>query len=240
MEYSPPLREGILLKRYKRFLADIETDDGSQLTLHCPNTGSMLNCCEPGWRVWYSSSDNPKRKYPCTWELVENDNGALIGINTGQANHLVAEALRAGIIAELKGYDCHKREVRFGSENSRIDFLLSGRRADEAEQSDCYLEVKSVTLGMGDGLGVFPDAVTTRGQKHLRELMQVIEQGERAVLLFCVQHSGIDQVSAADHIDADYGLLLRAAADAGVELLAYKAILSPREIRLSHRIPIAL
>ena len=238
MKFVPSLQQGILLQRYKRFLADVETPDGSTLTLHCPNTGSMLNCREPGWRVWYSSSDNPKRKYPCTWELVENASGDLIGINTGRANQLVEEALTAGKVKELSGYDGLRKEVRYGSENSRIDFLLSGKQ--DSEYSDCYIEVKSVTLGMGKGQGVFPDAITTRGQKHLRELMEVRKQGQRAVLFFCIQHSGIDEVAPADHIDADYGRLLRTAADAGVELLAYKAELSPREISLSHRIPVKL
>jgi len=238
MEFTPALQEGILLKRYKRFLADIKTADGSALTLHCPNTGSMLNCNEPGWRVWYSTSDNPKRKYRCTWEMVENAEGELIGINTGQANRLVEEALLSGVVGELNGYATCRKEVRFGSENSRVDFLLSD--AHDGSQADCYVEVKSVTLGMGNGLGAFPDAITTRGQKHLRELMEVKAQGQRAVLLFCVQHSGIDKVAPADHIDADYGRLLRAAAEAGVELLAYRANLTPHEISLSYGIPVKL
>ena len=238
MEFEPALRQGILLKRYKRFLADIKTSDGSILTLHCPNTGSMLNCSEPGWRVWYSTSDNPKRKYPSTWELVETESGDLIGVNTGKANRLVEEALQAGIVAELNGYNRHRKEVGFGSEKSRIDFLLVDEQG--GKRADCYVEVKNVTLSLGAGLGVFPDAITTRGQKHLRELIEVKAQGQRAVLLFCVQHSGIDKVAPADHIDPDYGRLLRAAADAGVELFAYKAILSAGEIRLSHRIPVVL
>lgn len=238
MKFTPALQQGILLKRYKRFLADIETADGSMLTLHCPNTGSMLNCKEPGWRVWYSTSDNPKRKYRCTWELVENEDGELIGINTGRANQLVEEALQTGIVDELNGYETCRKEVRFGSEKSRVDFML--RDAQEGNLADCYVEVKSVTLGMGSGQGLFPDAVTTRGQKHLRELIDVKARGQRAVLLFCVQHSGIREMAPADHIDADYGRLLRMAADAGVEILAYSAILSPREFRLSHGIPVKL
>jgi len=238
MEFVPALREGILLKRYKRFLADIETDDGSVLTLHCPNTGSMLNCCEPGWRVWFSTSDNPRRKYSSTWEMVENDSGELIGINPGRANYLVEEALEAGIVRELRGYGNRRREVRFGEENSRIDFLLE--RAEGNAARECYVEVKSVTLGLGGGQGVFPDAITTRGQKHLRELIEIKARGQRAVLLFCVQHSGIDEVAPADYIDADYGSLLRKAAGVGVELFAYKVMLSPQEIKVAHRIPVKL
>jgi sugar fermentation stimulation protein A len=238
MEFTPALQEAILLKRYKRFLADVEAGDGSILTLHCPNTGSMLNCCEPGWRVWFSTSDNPKRKYPSTWELVENDKGDLIGINPGRANLLVDEAFQAGIVEELRGYENRRREVRYGEENSRIDFLLTEGKANKLQ--DCYVEVKSVTLGLGSGKGVFPDAVTARGQKHLRELIEMRARRQRAVLLFCVQHAGIDEVAPADQIDADYGHLLRKAAAAGVELLAYKVTLSPREIRISHRIPVIL
>ncbi len=238
MEFVPALREGILLKRYKRFLADIETDDGSVLTLHCPNTGSMLNCCEPGWRVWFSTSDNPRRKYSSTWEMVENDSGELIGINPGRANYLVEEALEAGIVRELRGYGNRRREVRFGEENSRIDFLLE--RAEGNAARECYVEVKSVTLGLGGGQGVFPDAITTRGQKHLRELIEIKARGQRAVLLFCVQHSGIDEVAPADYIDADYGSLLRKAAGVGVELFAYKVMLSPQEIKIAHRVPVKL
>jgi sugar fermentation stimulation protein A len=238
MEFVPALREGILLKRYKRFLADIETDDGSVLTLHCPNTGSMLNCCEPGWRVWFSTSDNPRRKYSSTWEMVENDSGELIGINPGRANYLVEEALEAGIVRELRGYGNRRREVRFGEENSRIDFLLE--RAEGNAARECYVEVKSVTLGLGGGQGVFPDAITTRGQKHLRELIEIKARGQRAVLLFCVQHSGIDEVAPADYIDADYGSLLRKAAGVGVELFAYKVMLSPQEIKVAHRVPVKL
>lgn len=238
MEFIPALREGILLKRYKRFLADIETDDGSVLTLHCPNTGSMLNCCEPGWRVWFSTSDNPRRRYSSTWEMVENDSGELIGINPGRANYLVEEALEAGIVRELRGYSNRRREVGFGEENSRIDFLLE--RAEGNAVRECYVEVKSVTLGLGGGKGVFPDAITTRGQKHLRELIEIKARGQRAVLLFCVQHSGIDEVAPADYIDADYGSLLRKAASVGVELFAYKVMLSPQEIKVAHRVPVKL
>lgn len=238
MKFDPPLQEGILLKRYKRFLADVECSDGSVLTIHCPNTGSMLNCAEPGSRVWYSVSDNPARKYPNTWELVETGADDLAGINTGRANSLVEEALKEGVVDELADYEDIRREVRFGSERSRIDFLLDECPAKKLPL--CYLEVKNVTLSLGAGLGVFPDAVTTRGQKHLRELIEVERQGNRAVLFFCVQHSGIEVVATADQIDPEYGRLLRKAASAGVELLAYRATLSPSAISLTKRIPIEL
>ncbi|MCB1672255.1 MAG: DNA/RNA nuclease SfsA [Gammaproteobacteria bacterium] len=241
MEFSPRLQEGVLIRRYKRFLADVELAGGDVITIHCPNTGSMLNCQDSGSRVWYSTSDNPKRKYPCTWELVETHAGDRIGINTGRANSLVEEALRNRVITELQDYQHIQKEVRFGKERSRIDLLLStADGGGERALPDCYVEVKNVSLGMGGGLGVFPDAVTTRGQKHLRELMSVLEQGYRAVLFFCVQHSGVKRLSPADHIDPEYGRLLRQAAAAGVELLAYRASLSPEVIRLNESLPIVL
>jgi len=238
MRFVPPLQEGVLVKRYKRFLADIETMEGNLLTIHCPNTGSMRNCQDAGSRIWYSTADNPKRKYAHTWELVETQRANLVGINTGRANRLVGEALDTGLIEELKGYPVRKPEVRFGSENSRIDFLL--RDNTDAERPDCYVEVKNVSLCEGQGTGYFPDAVTARGQKHLRELMEVKLAGSRAVLLFCVQHSGVQRVAPANHIDARYGELMRTAGKMGVEILAYRAAMSPLAIELEHRIPVCL
>jgi sugar fermentation stimulation protein A len=220
------LREARLIRRYKRFLADVELADGSQLTLHCPNTGSMKNCQEPGCRIWYSTSDNAKRKYPHTWELIENPQGHLIGINTGRANSLVREAVEAGRVAGLTGYQQCRAEVPYGSQKSRIDLLLSG------SGPDCYVEIKNVSLGVGDGLGLFPDAVTTRGHKHLQELMEVAAAGERAVLLFCVQHTGINRVGPADAIDPRYGELLREAAGRGVELMAQGASIDTASARI--------
>lgn len=236
MLFDPPLQSAILIQRYKRFLADVRLPDGSQLTLHCPNTGSMLNCQVPGSRVWYSTAANPDRKYPHTWELVESPEGELIGINTGRANHLVREAIEAQRLVELRDYPVLRGEVSYGQEKSRIDLLLQGH----ASQPDCYVEIKNVSLGMGAGLGLFPDAVTQRGQKHLRELMQVRAAGLRAVLLFCVQHTGIAELRPADAIDPEYGMLLREASAQGVELLAYAASLAPGEITLAARLPVVL
>jgi sugar fermentation stimulation protein A len=234
MKFQPPLRQARLLRRYKRFLADVSLPDASEMTLHCPNTGSMTNCLVEQSVCWYSESDNPKRKYPCTWELATTPCGHWAGINTGRANHLVEEAVRAGLIPELTGFDSLKREVRYGEENSRIDFLLRyGERL-------CYVEVKSVTLGEADGNGYFPDAVSERGRKHLRELIQIARSGHRAVLFYCVQHTGIERVAPADHIDPAYGETLRQAAAAGVELLAYRADISPREIVLRDPLPVVL
>ena len=223
MQFSPALASGILIKRYKRFLADVALPDGSIITIHCPNTGSMKNCLFPGETVWFSTSDNPKRKYPHTWEIMQTDQQHLIGINTTRANALAEEAILQQVITELRGYDNLKREVKYGNENSRIDILLTSQN-----RSECYIEVKSCTL-LEQQVGYFPDAVTTRGQKHLRELIHMVTLGHRAVLLFVVQHSGITTVKPARHIDPEYAELLKQAVSMGVEVLAYKTKLSPLE-----------
>lgn len=226
MEF-PALVEGVLLKRYKRFLADIELDDGRIITAHCPNTGAMTGCAEPGSRVWLSVSDNPKRKYRHSWELVETAGGYLACIHSARANALAEEAIERGVIKELQGYQSLRREVRFGEEGSRIDILL-----EQAGGPSCYVEVKSVTLLLEQGLGVFPDAVSDRGRKHLRELATMALQGQRAVLLFAVLHKGIDRVAPADQIDARYGEAFREAIQAGVEVLAYQAQITATQISL--------
>jgi len=238
VKFGAPLREASLIQRYKRFLADVELPDGSRTTLHCPNTGSMRGCAAPGSRVWYSLSGNPARKYPGTWELVELAQGHLAGINTGLANRLVEEALQCAMIAPLRGYVTVQREVPYGNEGSRIDFLLSGNahRPDEK----CYVEVKNVTLGLGNGDGAFPDAVTVRGVKHLRELMSMRARGHRAMLVFCVQHTGIDRVRPAFEIDPAYSAMLRLAKEAGVEMSAWRARLSAAEIVLDTELPVIL
>ncbi len=228
------LLQGRLVRRYKRFLADIELEDGRLVTAHCPNTGSMRNCAEPGSRVWLRDSANAKRKYPLGWELVEVARQYLCCINTGRANGLVREGIENGVISELQGYERIRAEVRYG-ESSRIDLLLEadGRPA-------AYVEVKNVTLLEADRWGSFPDAVTARGTKHLRELMAMVAQGQRAVLLFCVPHTGIERVRPADHIDPVYGAQLRQAAAAGVEVLAYQAAVTPTEVRLRRALPVVL
>ncbi|MGF1720071.1 DNA/RNA nuclease SfsA [Vibrio kyushuensis] len=229
MHFNPPLESATLLKRYKRFLADIQLPDQSLRTIHCANTGAMTGCADAGNTVWYSTSDNPKRKYPNSWELAQTKQGHWICINTVKANHLAVEAIENGIIKELTGYNELKTEVKYGSENSRIDILLNSETKPK-----CYIEVKSVTLLDNDnsGQGYFPDAVTTRGQKHLRELTEMAKSGSRAVLLFTVLHSGIEKVSAALHIDANYSYLLNEAIEQGVEVLCYKAQISESEIKL--------
>ncbi|MCL1145622.1 DNA/RNA nuclease SfsA [Shewanella sp. 10N.261.52.F9] len=234
MKFDPSFESGVLIKRYKRFLTDITLPSGEVVTIHCPNTGSMKNCLFEGQKVWFSVSDNPKRKYSRTWELAQSDKGHIIGINTGRANALAEEAINNGIISELQGYSSLRREVKYGSENSRIDILLQ-----DEKKPNCYIEVKSCTL-LENGHGYFPDAVTTRGQKHLRELMEMVEQGQRAVLLFVVQHSGINSVQAAAHIDPDYALLLTEAHSKGVEIIAYSANSSPIETHLVKSCPVNL
>ncbi|MCH8499800.1 MAG: DNA/RNA nuclease SfsA [Marinobacter sp.] len=221
MDFQTALIEGRLLKRYKRFLADVQLLDGEQITAHCPNTGSMLGCQPTEARVWLSHHDDPKRKLKYTWELVETSPGMFACINTQRPNQQAREAIVAGRIPSLAGYPQVRGEVRYGAESSRIDLHLAG----DATRPDAWVEVKNVTL-CEDGVGYFPDAVSLRGQKHLRELMAQAEAGERAVLLFCVNHTGIDKVRPADHIDPAYGALLREAAANGVEVMAWRAELA--------------
>lgn len=231
MQFSPPLKPATLIQRYKRFLADVITPEGETLTLHCPNTGAMTGCATPGDTVWYSTSENPKRKYAHTWELTQTRQGAFICVNTLRANTLTKEAILAGNLPELTGYSALKSEVKYGAERSRIDFLL---QADD--RRNCYIEVKSVTLAEQQS-GFFPDAVTLRGQKHLRELMSVAANGDRAVILFAVLHSAVEHFSPARHIDEEYARLLNDAQRQGVEILAYKAELSADNITLSLPVP---
>ncbi len=225
----PPLVPGTLIKRYKRFLADVTLEDGSVVTVHCPNSGSMKGCATHGSPVFLSRSANPGRKYPFTWELVESD-GFWAGINTALPNRLTREAIENGTIAELRGYDAIRPEVPYG-EHSRIDLLLEGRAGR------CFVEVKNVTL-VEDGRALFPDAVTVRGQKHLNELMRVVREGDRGVIFFTVQRGDGNSVSPADGIDPEYGRLLRLALANGVEALAYRALVTPGEIRLTERLPV--
>lgn len=231
MKVPSQLIPGRLLRRYKRFMADVELGDGTMVTAHCPNSGSMLGCAVPGSLVLLSSSDNPARKFPYTWEQVQAD-GCWVGINTALPNRLVREGIEQGIVAELQGYELIRQEVCYGSERSRIDLLLEGPGL-------CYVEVKNVTLIDGD-VARFPDSVTERGQKHLRELMAMVESGARSVNLFVVQRADARTVAPADAIDPAYGRLLRRALEAGVELLAYQARVTPEEIVLSHSLPISL
>ncbi|MFV0456007.1 MAG: DNA/RNA nuclease SfsA [Pseudomonas sp.] len=233
MRFSPPLEAGRLVRRYKRFLADIVSDAGEALCIHCPNTGSMLNCMGEDARVWFQRSNDPKRKLSGTWELVETPQGRLACVNTARANRLVEEALLGGVIEELAGFTALRREVGYGLENSRVDFRL------DYPEGPTYVEVKSVTLGFDDtAVAAFPDAVTLRGAKHLRELAALARDGVRAVQLYCVNLTGIEAVRPASEIDPLYAAALREAVAAGVEVLAYAVEISPEEIRLSRRLPV--
>jgi sugar fermentation stimulation protein A len=233
VRFESPLIAGTLLQRYKRFLADVRLADGSIITAHTPNTGSMLGCAEPGSRVWLRWVDNPTRKYPYAWELVESHAGAMVGINTGVVNRLVSEAIDAGVVAELQGYASVRQEVRYGSENSRIDLLLEG-----GGRPACYVEIKNVTAVDSDGTAFFPDAVSARGSKHLRELMQVVAQGGRGVIFFCVQRNDAQAVRPADEIDPLYGRTLREVLAAGVEAVAYRARVTAQAIMLDTALPV--
>lgn len=230
MRLATNLVKGRLLKRYKRFLADVELDSGEVVTAHCANTGKMTGCLEPNGIVWLSQNNNPARKLKYSWELSETEAGHIIGIHSAKANDIVDEALAVKRIATLAQYDNIMREVKVGSK-SRIDFMLS----NNIEQ--CFVEVKSVTLRGENGIGMFPDTVSERASRHVKELMAVKQQGHRAILFFCVQHSGINAVCPADEIDTMYGEVVRQAIAEGVEILAYNCQLSIGEIKLSTPLP---
>lgn len=233
MNYASKLQKAPLLKRYKRFLVDIDiADQAEPITIHCANTGKMTGCADAGFTAYYSTSSNPKRKYPHSLELTQNHQGDLICVNTSLANHIVVEAIRSEKIKELGHYSDLKQEVKYGSENSRIDILLSDEKV-----SPCYIEVKSVTLLGENGQGYFPDTTTVRGLKHLRELIEVKQQGYRAVLFFLVQHMGIETVASAKHIDPAYAKGLTQAIDAGVEVLCYKTHITENNITLEKAVP---
>ncbi len=235
MKFSSSLIPATLIRRYKRFLADVTLETGDEVTVHTPNTGAMLGCAEPGSRVWLRHSGNPARKYPLGWELSTSETGTLIGVNTHLANQLVQEGIATGAIEELQGYESLRREVGYGDEGSRIDLLLQ-----HAARPACYIEVKNVTLLRDAGVAAFPDAVSQRGSKHLRELMRLVPRGYRAVLLFCVQRADAEVIEPARDIDPVYADTLAMAVKQGVEVLAYRAEVSPTEIRLQTRLPLRL
>lgn len=214
MKFAEPLVGGRLVKRYKRFLADVVLDeDGGEITAHCANPGSMLGLKDAGSRVWLSRSDNPKRKLKYSWEIIEAD-GALVGINTAHPNKLVEEAIADARIKELSGYASLRREVKYGK-NSRIDVLLEG-----ADGGRTYVEVKNVHLMRQPGLAEFPDSVTARGAKHLGELADMVAEGHKAAMVFLVQRPDCERLSLAEDIDPTYAAAFRSAREAGVEAYA--------------------
>ena len=233
MRFATPLVPATLVKRYKRFLADVVLASGETITVHCANPGGMIGLTAPGARVWLSLSGNAKRKLPHSWELIEVDFGGgaeLVGINTAHPNLLAAEAIVAGSIPELAGYDSIRREVRYG-ESSRVDFLLESER-----RPPCYVEVKNVHLMRQRGLAEFPDSVTKRGAKHLAELAAMARAGNRAVMLFLVQIGSAEKFRLARDIDPAYGAAFDLARKAGVEALAYRCALSCEGIAVAERI----
>ena len=237
MHFTDPLRRGTLIKRYKRFLADVTLEDGDDVTAHCPNPGSMMGLNAPGSEVWLSPARNPERKLRYSWELVRFD-GRLVGINTGHPNKLVEEAVASAAIAELDGYDNVRREVRYGK-NSRIDLLLEG-----GGRPDCYVEVKNVTLkrdatGHG-GAAEFPDSVTKRGAKHLVELGDMVAAGNRAVMVYVVQREDCDHFRLAEDLDPGYAEAFAVARSAGVEAICYSCKIGLDGIHIAAPLPISL
>lgn len=235
MKFSTPLVRGRLIKRYKRFLADVTLDTGEQVTATCPNTGSMMGLAVPGAAVWLSISTSPTRKYPHTWEMVETDLGrgpVLVGINTNHPNRLVADAIAAGAIPEVSGYATLRREVKYGV-SSRIDILL-----EDPQKGLAYVEIKNVHLSRRDGLAEFPDSVTERGAKHLAELGAMVADGHRAVMVYLIQRSDAERFSLAADIDPRYAAAYQVAREKGVEALAYACHLTPEGIAIARSVPI--
>jgi sugar fermentation stimulation protein A len=230
--YWPPLFRGILQRRYKRFLADVQLSSGEEVTAHCPNSGSMKGCSEAGRPVYVSYHPGPGRKLSYTWELIEMP-GSLVGINTLVPNRLAAAAIRAGRIPPLSGYDSLRPEVRAGA-GSRLDLMLS-----DAAGGRCWVEIKNCTL-VAEGAACFPDAVTARGRQHLVELQSLAARGDRCVMFFLIQRMDAGWFRPADGIDPAYGRELRRAMDAGVEILAYDAAIDLEGIRLRRPLPVCL
>lgn len=229
MKFATPLVSGRLIRRYMRFLSDVELDTGEVVKAHCPNPGSMMGLKDEGMRVWVEGNDDPRKKLDWGWRLVELPD-TFVGIDTGAANRIVADGLAAGIDG-LTGYDTIRPEVKY-REKSRVDFLLSAH-----DRPDCYVEVKSVTLSRQSGLAEFPDSVTARGAKHLSDLAAMVAQGHRAVLLFLIQRSDCTRVTVADDIDPTYAAAFATAMEAGVEVMCFECAISPAGISLSQPIP---
>lgn len=235
MEFPDTLIKGRLIKRYKRFLADVELESGETIVAHCANTGGMIGLKDPGIEVWLSPSRNPERKLKFSWEMARID-GHLVGIHTGHPNGIVAEAVSEGRIPELTGYLNLRREVKYGK-NSRIDLLLED---PDDDKPDCYVEVKNVHLKRDDQTAEFPDAVTARGAKHLEELGDMVEQGHRAVMFYLVQRGDCTQFKIATDIDPAYGEALDRALSRGVEALCYACDVTTKSVTIGTPLPLTL
>ncbi len=239
MQFPDPLIEARLIRRYKRFLADVELAGGEVVTAHCANPGGMIGLKEPGAEVWLSPARNPARKLKYSWELIRVD-GGLVGINTAHPNGLAAEAIAAGRVAELAGYGAERREVKYGK-NSRIDILLQEPGLlQEDRRADCYVEVKNVHLMRQPGLAEFPDAVTKRGAKHLVELGDMVEAGHRAVMFYLVQRADCERFGIAADIDPGYAAGLEIARARGVETICYACRLSTTGIEVDRPLEIVV
>lgn len=232
MQFGAPLIPGKLIKRYKRFLADVILDTGESVIAACPNTGAMLGLTTPGSRVWLSRSGNPSRKYPHTWELVEVAGKGLIGVNTGLPNRIAAEAIAAGLVPDLAGYATRRSEVKYGR-NSRIDILLEGDG-----RPPCYVEVKNTHLFRKAGMVEFPDCVTERGRKHLHELADMVRAGSRAAMLYLVQADFPEACGLAADLDPDYVKAFVTARKAGVEAFALCCNVTTTQITAARAIPV--
>jgi len=230
MRFQTPLEPATLIRRYKRFLADIRLEDGREAVAHCANPGSMMGLAEPGMRIWVEPNDDPKKKLKYGWRLVEHDTGHFTGVDTSVPNRALRAALEAGEVAGLEGYDSVRPAVKYG-ENSRIDFLLQG-----AGRRDAYVEVKSVTLMREAGMAEFPDSVTARGAKHLAELAAMAQAGHRAVMLYLIQRTDARAFRLAEDIDPAYAAAFGAARAAGVEALAFDTAISPEGITLGRAV----
>jgi sugar fermentation stimulation protein A len=234
MRFAAPLISATLIKRYKRFLADVTLPDGTAITVHVANPGAMTGLATPGARVWLSKSDKTGRKLPHSWELVEADFGRgleLVGVNTAHPNPLVGAALAAGAIPGLSGYDTIRREVKYGK-NSRVDFLLEG-----AGRPPCYVEIKNVHLMRQPGLAEFPDAKTERGRKHLDELGDMVEAGHRAVMLYLIQIGSATRFALARDVDLKYGAAFDRAQSRGVEAMAWRCMITMDGIEITEPVP---
>ena len=230
MDFTTPLIPARLIKRYKRFLADARLEDGTEITAHCANPGSMMGLKEPGTKIWLEPNDDPKKKLKYGWRLVDHEDGHFTGVDTSVPNRALKASLMAHEIPELASYPTVRSEVKYG-QNSRIDFLLSG------DGPDLYVEVKSVTLSRQTGCAEFPDSVTARGTKHLNELVEMVKSGHRALMFYLVQRTDADHVTLAEDIDPTYAAAFDAGRAAGVEVLAYDCQISPQSITLGKPLP---